>query len=254
MPQFFSMLKYNMHFSKSSFDKLVRKYFPIYEQFVDSDEEDVIMVNETSLDTFRGTNFDYEVWETIIDPYIKLCIKQGKEVGSLPNNDIKKLIDKYKFSCKSKVDWKFITICPRSRMDLNMVDTMCAFCDDFFDNNFSKYFEEIHYVVESGKNKDSPNLHIHFVAKPFKDGMHNFRRDLVKKWNFYFCEDYDISYKIYSGLDDKGKKKYNEGINTFPVRTAEILEDKIKYLSNDSKGTHENFMDLGIYKHLKFEG
>ena len=131
---------------------------------------------------------------------------------------------------------------------------MQEFCTDFFDNNYTKYFEEIYYVVESGKNKDDPNLHIHFVAKPFKDGMHNFSRDLKKKWNFYFCADYDIGYKIYTGLDEKGKKKYNEGIHTFPVRTREILEDKIRYLENDSKGTHENFMDLGIYQHLKFEG
>ena len=243
-----------MSFSKSSFDSLVRKYFPVYERFADSDEETTELVNDKELETFHGNDYDYDNWMEIIDPYIRRCVKKGVEIGSLPNKDIKYLIDKYKFCCKSKVDWKFITICPRARMNLNLLDTMKEFCNDFFDNNYSKYFEELHYVVESGKNKDDPNLHIHFVAKPFKDGMHNFRRDLVKKWNFYFCEDYDISYKIYSGLDEKGKKKYNEGINTFPVRTLEILNDKIKYLSNDSKGSHENFVDLGIYKHLKFEG
>ena len=250
------MLMYKMSFSYNQFDKLVRKFFPIYERFADSDEETTELVNDKKLETFVGPGWqdDLEIWNNIIEPYILECGKAGKEVGTLPNNDIKKLINKLNLNSKSKVDWKYITICPRARMPLSLLNTMREFCTDFFDNNYTKYFEEIHYVVECGKNKDDPNLHIHFVAKPFKDGLHNFRRDLVKKWNFYFCEDYDITYKIYTGLDDKGKKKYNEGIHTFPVRTLEILEDKIRYLSNESKGTHMNFMDLGIYQHLKFEG
>lgn len=246
-----------MSFSYTQFDKLVRKYFPIYERFVDSDEESTELVNEKKFDTFVGYGSNdvfsnaLEEWEDIIEPYILECGKAGVKVGTLPSVCVKKLIDKFHLNSKTKVDWKYITICPRARMPLNLLSTLEEFCIDFFDNNFTKYFEEIHYVVESGKNEADPNLHIHFVAKPFKDGMHNFSRDLKKKWNFYFCADYDISYKIYTGLDEKGKKKYNEGIHTFPVRTEEILQDKIKYLSNEFKGTHENFVDLGIYQHLK---
>lgn len=159
---------------------------------------------------------------------------------------------------KQVVDWSYYTICPKSRLGLNRLDDMKKFVKEFFDEKFQLYFEELYYVVESGKHEDNPNLHIHFVGKFLKDGSHNFRSRLIKKWNSIFEADYDISYKILKKPEGKGKsnkkrKEYNEGIKLIKVRTQTILNDKIKYLQNDHKGSHENFIDLGIAKHLILE-
>lgn len=156
---------------------------------------------------------------------------------------------------KIKVDWVYYTICPRGRMGMEYLPTMKNFVADFFDSRFQLYFQELYYVVESGKHADNPNLHIHFVGKFLTDGSHNFRSRLVDCWNKYFhTEDnlYDIKYKI--PKKSKGKKKeFNEGIKLVKIRNQTLLNDKIRYLTNEYKGTHMNFTDLGIAKHLLLE-
>lgn len=242
-----------MRFSKHDFDILVRKFFPIHEQFVDTDEEETTLVNSTEFESFRGSVDDLDFWEETMEPYIMECLSKKVQVGTLPNDLIMKKIIQLKIINKTKVDWKLITLCPRARMNLDLVPTVKDFCEDFFDKECSKYFEEIHYVVECGKKESDPNVHVHFVCKPYQDWSHNFRRNLLKKWNFYFAEDYNIGYKIKKGKVN-GKMNYNEGIDIFHIRTEGILLDKIRYLFNENKGTHKNFKDLGIYKHIKYEG
>jgi hypothetical protein len=190
--------------------------------------------------------FDVILAEGIVDeliPYIQKNCKLWKDEDILPKS-ISEL-------CRPKPKgdpfdgWSFYTIVPKTRMGLELKDTIHEFCIDFLEKD--KFFKEIHYVVESGKYQDKPNLHIHFLCK-FKEGTSkNFKRDFCKKWYFYFCDDYDINYEI-----KRPDGSTNTGWDRVPVNTADILRDKIVYMQNCEKGSHENFTDLGICKHIVF--
>lgn len=144
----------------------------------------------------------------------------------------------YKYLKKEKVKGlSFYTICPRQRLPFNESEVMKLedFCKKFFENE--KLFENVKWVVESGKHKDCPNLHIHALISFKKCMGKNFSRVLKSSWaRVYPDPQYTIDYNV----------KGNKGIHRAPCNTLLIQRDKETYMSNSSKGSHENFVDLNV--------
>lgn len=128
----------------------------------------------------------------------------------------------------------FFSCSPKNRIDISEgeVVKMENFLKKFLTERF---FEKVAWVIESGKHKENPNLHFHFLGLFNPNGSKNFRkRILFNEWN-----------KIYPDNPLEWKKPNgHRGIDVRPCCTQEIVDDKLKYLNNDSKGSHENFVDL----------
>ena len=148
-----------------------------------------------------------------------------------------------KIPCKGM---SFYTIVPKERLEYSSesIALIAEFSQDMFEQRFDKYFYQMWYVIESGKHQNRPNLHLHCLCDFKKGGSKFFLRDLKHKWKQYFPEDkYTINYDI----------EGNKGIHRVDCNTLEIQNDKVDYMDNELKGSHENFTDLGIRKYLKSE-
>lgn len=140
----------------------------------------------------------------------------------------------------------FYTIVPKERLEYNAnnISIIADFCQEMFEMRGSKYFEQVWYCIESGKHQNRPNLHIHMLCEFKAMGSKFFLRDMKHKWKQYYPEDkYTINYDI----------EGNKGIHRVDCNTLEIQQDKVEYMDNELKGTHENFTDIGIRKYLRFE-
>jgi len=195
------------------------------------------------LDPYRNLTFDCkhldseEIDEVLIDAEI---LKKFFREGISSDEEIPKSIFLilFKYLKKDKVKGlSFYTIVPKQRLEYNNNEVMRLqkFAEKFFANE--KIFEEVHWVVESGKHKDKPNLHIHALVAFKKNGGKNFSRLIKNHWLRVFPEkEYTIDYNV----------KGNRGIHRVPCNTLLIQRDKISYMNNESKGSHENFEDLKI--------
>jgi hypothetical protein len=140
----------------------------------------------------------------------------------------------------------FYTIVPLKRLP-DMPDNIKGFkefAELMFNKRGDKYFNQVWYVIECGKHEDKSNLHIHILCDFKELGSKFFLRDLKKYWKNYFPDmDNDISYDI----------KGNKGIHRVDCNTVNIIKDKIDYMDNELKGSHENYRDLGLRFHHVFE-
>ena len=148
---------------------------------------------------------------------------------------------------KSKIKgMSFYTIVPLQRIaaEPDNIKTFEEYCELMFHQRGDKYFKQCWYVIESGKHEDKSNLHIHLLAD-FKDmGSKFFLRDLKKYWKDYFPDDnHNITYNI----------KGNKGVDRVDCNTMTIIKDKIDYMDNELKGSHENYTDLNLRFHHVFE-
>lgn len=85
------------------------------------------------------------------------------------------------------------------------------------------------WVVESGKHKDDPHLHIHAFCR-IKNPRHH-KRDLCCLWNKFFPPLEGSDYHLVK------------------CNTEDMFRDKQEYLKNDRKGSHMNFEDLSAGPH-----
>lgn len=197
--------------------------------------------------------FDKRLIEiNILVYYYKKHFESDAELNSdLPKN-IAKIVKKFLVTHKDtgtgvgkNKGMSFYTIVPYERLPYNEVEVMRfhQFLKYFF-NKRKDLFKRVHFCIESGKHKERPNLHAHFLAW-FNPGKgKNFARVLKTEWNAFYPEPkYNISY------NEKG----NRGIHRVPCNTDKIIKDKIDYMTNSLKGSHENFVDLNINEILDFE-
>lgn len=156
---------------------------------------------------------------------------------------------------KSKIKgMSFYTIVSREKIPdkPENIKKLEEFCEVMFHKRGKMYFKQVWYVIETGKHVDKSNLHIHVLAD-FKDmGSKYFLRDLKNNWlKFFPDKKNDITYKL---PPIPPAKKGNEGILNKPCNKQDIIDDKIDYMDNKLKGTHENYRDLGLRFHHVFEG
>ena len=190
-------------------------------------------------------NCDFDEVDNVLFLLKFICDNTGKpddyKIPKKLNDMISHKLVKSK--CKGM---SFYTICPKQRI----ADEPCNlknfkdYCELMFNKRGSKYFNQVWYVIECGKHEDKSNLHIHILCDFKELGSKFFTRDLKKYWKNYFPnKEHDISYDI----------KGNKGIHRVDCNTITIIKDKIDYMDNELKGSHENYRDLTLRFNHVFE-
>lgn len=118
--------------------------------------------------------------------------------------------------------------------------------DEILRTYFYKGFrrcDKIHWAIEFGADGD--HAHVHILCRPLeaqqKSMAKNFSRDFYNLWKK----------KGLSHLDKLNNKKFCFNIKT--LRREEFINDKLKYLNNDTKdAVHDNPFDEEIFKMLDF--
>lgn len=155
-----------------------------------------------------------------------------------------KIIDRYVHKGPKVKSMSFYTIVPKERLEFTEAN-ICKFekfANTLFGPKYRTCYNKVWWVIECGKHEDNPNLHLHALID-FNQSK-NFKRALLSCWKTFFPS-------------TENRICYNEngncGIHRVPCNTQRIQEDKIKYLTNENKGTHENFKDLGLSGFLDYE-
>lgn len=124
--------------------------------------------------------------------------------------------------------WSFITLSPDHNLrnieysEYNIY-RLKEFCNSWFnETNYSGW----KWVIESGKHKDKPHLHLHSFCR-IKNPRHH-KRDLCCMWK-----------KFFPALE-------GDDYHIIKCNTKDMFIDKQNYLENDRKGTHMNFEDLSL--------
>lgn len=145
-----------------------------------------------------------------------------------------------KYEPVKKYTWNYLTLSPFPKLCYS--DTMklklVEFCDSIFNSiTMSKY----HWVIESGKDKDNPHLHIHALFVFNKGINKNWKRNVTKLFSKSFNSKIDW-------ITKNGRGWYNKVIN--PKNNslfAVMIQDKLDYFVDAKKGEmHGNFVDLGL--------
>lgn len=169
--------------------------------------------------------------------YMKLARDEGNEGDTTLirlNKRCVEIVVKYWTKSILKVPRQnFFSCCPKIRIDISEgeVSKMTRFCEKYFT---SQYFKKVQWVLESGKHIEKPNLHFHLLGLYNENGSKNFRQRVLREaWD-----------KLYPNNPLEWKRGKHIGIDNKACCTQQMIDDKLKYLSNDSKGSHENFVDL----------
>jgi len=154
------------------------------------------------------------------------------------------IIDKYVHKGPKVKSMSFYTIVPKERLEFNQknIDKFCQFANILFGPRYRTSYNKVWWVIECGKHEDNPNLHLHALID--FDQSKNFKRNLLSCWKKTFpLTENRICY------NENG----NTGIHRVPCNTQRIQDDKVKYLTNENKGSHENFKDLGLSGFLDYK-
>lgn len=146
---------------------------------------------------------------------------------------VEKIVKRHLREINKDYIYQYITLSPDHNLrkipytDENVL-ALQSFCEKWFNNIRYKFYE---YVVECGKDKDDPHLHVHALVllKHKKQGK-NHARELKKFWG-----------KIFPSSQLIGKDYYSMNVS------GQYFLDKRQYFIDSKKGSHENFLDLGIY-------
>lgn len=172
--------------------------------------------------------------------YSKIMIYEGSEGNEgdttlIPlNKECTAILSKYlSKSCPKVRRHNMFSCVPQTRILPNEgeVEKMAAFLEK---NLTSQYFQKVKWVLEAGKHTDNPNLHFHIFGLFNENGSKNFRkRILVDRWN-----------SVYPSNTLNWKRRKSVGIHNKACCTQQLIDETLLYLSNESKGSHENFVDL----------
>lgn len=109
---------------------------------------------------------------------------------------------------------------------------MKEICDKMFNNDTWKRYLKVNWCIETGKNNNNYNLHLHAVIV-FNGKLKHYDRDFTRTWNKYFKE-YGINY---SG---DGKQHYSG-------KGLKFYQDKLDYLDETLKSDlHQNALNLNL--------
>lgn len=138
---------------------------------------------------------------------------------------------------------KYFTISPSGKNQKDMTEEKLT----TFGRRIKKYYNEFEGVLEFGKNKNKPQLHLHYLGV-IRDNSHHKDR-LKDEWEKVFPGNKAL-YNNTTVLrkDKNGKdvydKEYFMSIHTEDdkmIPYVDWLAEKKLYFVNESKGSHENF-------------
>lgn len=174
-------------------------------------------------------------WKFILDCY-------NNEESMDLNRKLEKELKKWKEPKKSS--WLWLTLSPDKllrNMDNTpeMLEQIGTWCSNWFDHYLG--YGNFSWVVENGSNGD--HLHVHAVLEMLNSHKH--AEKLKKSWNKHFPKhqlltSVDQSTKAYKNGSKRGEYCY------LRFDDPEILQDKLDYLENEKKGSHENLCDTGV--------
>lgn len=151
-------------------------------------------------------------------------------------------IDKhYKQYLRGNQEKKFCFITIQDfKQGMSSYDKLCQF------GKATEYlYTDVVWWIESGKHEDDPHLHYHALGRIATKDL---KGRMAPKWN-------QLMGTNLKGKDKNGRpfylcKRHNEskpGKEPMPPYDT-WWKEKIDYLTNESKGTHENFCDLTTNK------
>lgn len=147
-----------------------------------------------------------------------------------------KWFNKPKPTIRTNFYWYSITGDSRIPAIDENINKMILIGKKLFNNDTWIRYKDVYWNVETGKDENNSNLHIHALID-FDKSNKSFDRDLIRIWKKEF-KNYGINIK------GKGKQHYRGSA------VHEIWDDKLKYLTNDSKSIlHNNYKDLNILEH-----
>jgi len=138
-----------------------------------------------------------------------------------------------KFEKQGRKHWMYLTLSPdkfKRNLPMEAEKDLKEWCIRWFERN-SIFYDGGCYVVESGSEDD--HLHVHAVLALRHSVKHADR--LKKYWARWFPKSQLMTSL---NLNSQGGKRGEYCYATFSDPT--ILEDKIKYFTNDYKLDHEN--------------
>lgn len=153
---------------------------------------------------------------------------------------------KAKKFCKPKVkSYLWLTLSPDKylrNMDNNPgnLQALGDWCANWFENN-PKFYGDYSWVVENGSEGD--HLHVHCVCEMKSSHKH---AELIKKsWARHFPNNQlitsvDANCKAYKNGTQKGEYCYKRFDDPL------YLQERLTYMVNEKKGSHENLTDTGV--------
>lgn len=127
---------------------------------------------------------------------------------------------------------KFFTISPSGTNQKDMTEEKLL----TFGRRIKKLYNDFDGVLEFGKHKDKPHLHLHYLGS-IKNSKHHMR-SLKTEWEKVFPK----NRALYN--EKKNDKEYFVSIHTESdkmIPYVDWLAEKKLYFVNESKGSHENF-------------
>jgi len=174
-------------------------------------------------------------WKFILDAY-------NNEESMDFNRKLEKELKKWKQP--KKTSWLWLTLSPDKllrNMDNTpeMLKSLHRWCNNWFENYLG--YDNYAWVVENGTMGD--HLHVHAVLEMLNSHKH--AEKLKKSWNKHFpnhqlLTSVDSSTKGFKNGSKRGEYCY------LRFDDPEILKDKLTYLINEKKGSHENLTDTGV--------
>ena len=169
-----------------------------------------------------------QAYKDVVEGWIKGIYDGYDHTNPPPDINKMKILTKLHKQWKKGSDAIWITISPDHLKNplkyspLN-VDRVSEFCLKWFSDKRYSFYS---YVIEAGENRDDPHLHVHaLVQLKHKSMAKNHARELKTFWKK----------KTFNTL--KGKDYHSKNVSGI------YREDKLDYMNNHAKGSHENFID-----------
>jgi hypothetical protein len=174
-------------------------------------------------------------WKFVLDCY-------EREESPIYNKKLEMELKKSKCIDKKSYMWltlspdKFLRNIDNTPENLNALKTWCS---NWFENYLG--YGDYSWVVENGSQGD--HLHVHAVLEIKNSHKHAER--LKRSWarhfpNHQLLTSVDCCSKAYKNGTKKGEYCYMRFDDEL------ILQDKLTYLINEKKGSHENLSDTGV--------
>lgn len=173
-------------------------------------------------------NISEDAYKNVVEKWIKGIYEGYNHANPPPDMVEMRLLTKLHKRWKEGRNAIWITLSPdhlKNPLKYHSIklDQLSNFCLKWFNEKRYSYYS---WVIEVGKNKEDPHLHVHaLVQLKHKSMAKNHARDLKTYW------ERKLSHTL------KGKDYYSQTV------TGIYRDDKLEYMTNSAKGSHENYIE-----------